>query len=211
MKTTPHNETGSGLWSLITTLGRYQFTTLKEFRQNNFLGLFLYRIWVISGTGKKKEKNIMNGIVKAICISSVAGGLMQEVFEVEAIAGQGLKGDRYTTGEGSFNKDRQGHRQVTLMNAIFFKGSGFEFADSRRNIFVEGVELMWLIGREFRIGTTLFRGLKYCDPCNRPSKISGKSTSFKEAFFDRGGIVAEILEGGVIKVGDTVIPPPKGY
>src|SRR3989344_7631165 len=153
----------------------------------------------------------MKGIVKAICIGSVAGGPMQEVSSAEAVAGQGLKGDRYATGEGSFNKGRQGNRQVTLMNAIFFDGSGFEFKDSRRNIFVQGVELMWLIGREFQVGTARFRGVKYCDPCTRPSKLSGKQKSFKEAFFDRGGLIAEVIEGGVIKTGDSVIPPPKGY
>jgi MOSC domain-containing protein YiiM len=130
---------------------------------------------------------------------------------VEAIVGQGLKGDRYSTGEGSFNKGKQGKRQVTLMNSIFFAESGFEFKDSRRNLFVEGVELMWLIGREFQIGTARFRGVKYCDPCTRPSKLAGKSTSFKEAFFDRGGLLAEVLEDGIIKVGDPLILPPKEY
>ena len=153
----------------------------------------------------------MNGTVVSLCIGPVAGGSMQLVEEVEAIAGQGLKGDRYATGEGSFNKGKQGNRQVTLMNAIFFDGSGFEFKDSRRNIFVQGVELMWLIGREFQIGTAHFRGVKYCDPCIRPSKLSGKQKSFKETFFDRGGLIAEVIESGVIKTGDPVIPPPKGY
>ncbi len=153
----------------------------------------------------------MNGIVKAIYICPIAGEPMHEVKEVEAIAGQGLKGDRYSTGEGSFNKGKQGIRQVTLMNTIFFDGSGFGFQNSRRNIFIEDVELMWLIGREFQIGTAKFRGVKYCDPCNRPSKLSGKTKSFKETFFDRGGLIAEIIEGGLIRVGDLVIPPSKGY
>lgn len=97
------------------------------------------------------------------------------------------------------------------MNSIFFEGSDFEFKDSRRNLFIEGVELMWLIGREFQIGTARFRGVKYCDPCTRPSKLSGKKKSFKETFFDRGGLIAEVIEGGIIKTGDPVIPPPKGY
>lgn len=153
----------------------------------------------------------MKGVVKAICICPVAGEAMQEVSEVEAIASQGLVGDRYATGEGSFNRDQQGSRQVTFMNAIFFEGSGFEFKDSRRNIFVEGVELMWLIGREFQVGSARFRGVKYCDPCRRPSKLSGNSRSFQEVFFDRGGVIAEVLETGAIKVDDAVIPPPKGY
>lgn len=154
----------------------------------------------------------MNGTLKAICICPVAGAPMQEIREVEVLAGQGLKGDRYASGEGSFNKGNLGKRQVTLMNAIFFEGSGFEFMDSRRNLLVEGIELMWHIDREFGIGTTVvFRGVKYCDPCQRPSKLSGKERSFKEAFFDRGGIIAEVIRGGIIRVGDPIIPAPKGY
>lgn len=136
---------------------------------------------------------------------------MRQITEVEAVAGQGLRGDRYATGDGSYNKGKQGNRQVTLINGIFFAGTGFDYVDSRRNIVTVGVELMWLINQEFQIGTARFRGVKYCDPCLRPSRLSGKETSFKEAFFDRGGLVAEVIESGVIKTGDPVVPPPKGY
>lgn len=153
----------------------------------------------------------MNGTIKAICIGPVAGGPMQNVSEVEAIAGRGLKGDRYEAGEGSFNKGKPGTRQVTLMNITFFEGSGFTFIDSRRNILVENVELMYLINREFEIGEAFFRGLKYCAPCERPSKLIGNTRSFKLAFHDRGGLIAEIIGGGIIRVGDLVIPPAKSY
>lgn len=152
-----------------------------------------------------------NGSVLSICVAPSAGAPMQSVEEVEAIAGAGLEGDRYAKGEGSFNKDKAGNRQVTLINGIFFPGSGFEYVDARRNIVTDDVELMWLIGREFRIGKAKFRGIKYCDPCGRPSRLARKEQSFKKAFFDRGGIVAEVLEGGLIKVGDNIIPPPKKY
>lgn len=153
----------------------------------------------------------MNGIVKAIFISPAAGAPMQEITEVKALAGRGLQGDRYATGEGSFNKGRQGARQVTLMNSIFFEGSGFKFKDSRRNIFVEGVELMWLFEREFQIGTARFRGVKYCPPCDRPSKLSRNQKSFKRTFFDRGGLIAEVINYGFIKVGDLWISPQEDY
>ena len=136
---------------------------------------------------------------------------MQEVPEVLAIAGQGLEGDRYSTGEGSFNRGNKGNRQVTFMNAIFFEKSGFEFKESRRNIFVENVELMWLIGREFQVGAARFRGVKYCDPCQRPSKLSNKTESFRDSFIDRGGLLAEVIETGMIKIDDAVISPSKGY
>lgn len=153
----------------------------------------------------------MNGTVASICISPTAGEAMQYVDNVRAIAGAGLEGDRYAAGEGSFNKGRKGRRQVTLINNIFFAGSGFTHVESRRNIAVKGVELMWLIGRDFQIGEAIFRGVTYCDPCLRPSKLARKNESFQRAFFDCGGLVAEVIQDGLVKVKDAVIPPPKGY
>lgn len=152
-----------------------------------------------------------NGTVVAICISPAAGGAMQQVESVEALAGAGLKGDRYCTGEGSFNKGQVGRRQVTLINARFFPNSGFDYLETRRNIVTDGVELMWLIGRDFYIGAAKLRGVKYCDPCKRPNKLSGNLKVFQEVFFDCGGLVAEVVEGGLIQVNDQVVPPAKGY
>lgn len=152
-----------------------------------------------------------NGQVVSICIGESAGAKMIEVGEVQAESGNGLVGDRYHDGNGSFNKGSPGKRQVTFMNAMFFEGTGFAFADSRRNIFTTDVELMDLIGKEFQVGEAIFLGVKYCDPCTRPNKLAGIDRSFREAFFDRGGLVAEIVQGGVIRVGDSVIPPKKSY
>lgn len=155
----------------------------------------------------------MNGKVVAIYITSDAGEPMQQVKEVEAIAGAGLKGDRYATGDGSFNKGLPGQRQVTFINGIFFEGSGFEYTDSRRNIVTMDVELMRLINKEFNVGTAKFRGVKYCKPCTRPNEL-GKdklrnAKPFNEVFFDRGGIIADVIEDGVINEGDPVISPVK--
>lgn len=152
-----------------------------------------------------------SGVVVAICIGPAAGEPMLQVDAVKAIAGAGLQGDRYASGEGSFNKGRQGSRQVTLINGLFFESSGFEYIDSRRNLVTKGVELMWLIGREFKVGGARMRGIKYSDPCRWPSKLAGKSISFEKVFHDRGGIVAEVIQDGLIRVGDLVVPPPKDY
>jgi hypothetical protein len=157
---------------------------------------------------------MLNGNVVAIYVSPIAGGKMEEVETVEAIAGAGLAGDRYSTGEGSFNRKRPGRRQVTLINSIFFHSSGFEYIESRRNIVTQGVELMWLIGREFQIGKAHFRGQTYCDPCLRPSYLSSKTQKFLEAFSDRGGLVAEIIDSGVIKKADLIslkVLPAEAY
>ncbi len=153
----------------------------------------------------------VKGTVAGIFIAAEAGQPMQAIDSVRAVAGHGLEGDRYCGGKGSFNKNRPGKRQVTLMNARFFAGSGFAPEESRRNIIVSGVELMALIGKEFYIGSVRLRGVKYCDPCERPTKLSGRKESFHEAFLDCGGLVAEVLTDGRIHVGDKVPPPKRGY
>jgi hypothetical protein len=152
-----------------------------------------------------------HGKVVALCICAKAGEPMIEVNEVVAEEGAGLVGDRYYGGNGSWNKGSPGKRQVTLMNAIFFKGTVFKYSDSRRNIFTEGVELMDLIGKEFTVGEVTLRGVKYCDPCNRPNQKAGIRASFRDAFFDRGGLIAEIVVSGTIRNGDNVKTSRKAY
>jgi hypothetical protein len=150
-----------------------------------------------------------NGYVGAICISPEAGAPMRRVDRVRAIAGQGLEGDRYFGGRGSWNKGKPGKRQVTLINAAFFHDTGILFEHTRRNLLVEGEELMRLIGEEFHIGGALMRGVKYCAPCHRPDVLVGrKGKGFLETFWDKGGLIAEVLKGGLISVGDPLIYPP---
>lgn len=151
------------------------------------------------------------GTVVAICISSQKGEPMLSVEQAMAVVGEGLDGDRYARGEGSWSRGQVGRRQVTLINAAFVQGSGFEYLETRRNIATLGVELMDLIGQEFSIGDAMMRGLKYCDPCLRPSMLSNKEIPFRDAFHDRGGLVAEVIRSGLIRVGSPVIPPTKPY
>lgn len=146
----------------------------------------------------------MAGVVSYIFICPVRGQPMQSVQSVRAITGLGLEGDRYSTGDGSWNRDRPGSRQVTLINLRSFNGTGFFPADSRRNIVVNGMELMPLIGKYFRLGGVLMLGVKYCEPCHRPDKLSGKD-GFQDQFCDRGGLLAEVVESGVVSVNDSVL------
>jgi len=151
------------------------------------------------------------GSVVAICMASRKGEPMVSVEEAMAVVGEGLSGDRYAGGKGSWSKGQVGRRQVTLINALFVQGSGFEYAETRRNIATLGVELMDLIGQEFCVGDAMMRGVKYCDPCLRPSVLSNKEIPFRDAFHDRGGLVAAVLRSGLIRVGSPVIPAKKHY
>jgi MOSC domain-containing protein YiiM len=151
------------------------------------------------------------GTVVAICVASRKGEPMASLQEAMAVAGQGLSGDRYARGQGSWSRGQVGRRQVTLINSLFVQGSGFEFGETRRNIATSGVELMDLIGQKFSVGDAMLRGVKYCDPCLRPSVLSSKDIPFRDAFHDRGGLVAEVLSSGLIRIGSPVIPPSKHY
>ena len=152
-----------------------------------------------------------NGTVLAIFIAKEKGAPMERVIDVIAIKGRGLKGDRYAETAGSWSKGREGARQVTLINATFFPGSGFVYEDSRRNIVVDGVELMSFIGKEFQVGGATLKGVKYCDPCDRPSSLIGHELNFEVAFRDRGGLIAEVIKEGAISENCAVIPPPRNF
>ena len=152
-----------------------------------------------------------NGYVCGIFICPSAGDAMIQVESVMAIAGHGLEGDRYCNAAGSWNKGVPGKRQVTLMNGAHFGCCGFDYGDSRRNIITGGVELMRCIDKDFLIDGVRLRGVKYCEPCPRPSKLAHIDLNFEDVFHDQGGLIAEILVGGLIKEGSIIVPPPKKY
>ncbi len=147
-----------------------------------------------------------SGSVVAICISPAVGAPMQEVREIEAIAGFGLFGDRYALGGGSFSKKDPAKRHLTLINNCFIAGSEYTFPQTRRNIAVTDIELMDQIGHRFKIDEVILEGVEYCSPCDRPAKLCGCGLDFRIAFHDCAGIRARIIKGGIIRVGSLVIP-----
>lgn len=127
--------------------------------------------------------------------------LMKEVAEVFATAGKGLSGDRYGSGSGK--------RGLTLIQAehlpVIAALSGHErVAPSllRRNLVVSCIPLIALKGRRFRIGDVLLEGTEPCDPCSRMEAALGPGGY--NAMRGHGGLCARIVEGGVIRVGDTL-------
>jgi MOSC domain-containing protein YiiM len=119
---------------------------------------------------------------------------------VDAIAGQGLAGDRYA---------HDGNRQVTLIQAEHLPAvaalAGRDVVDPawlRRNIAVAGVNLLALKGRRFRIGGAVFEATGPCDPCSRMEEALGPGGL--NAMRGHGGITARVVESGAIRVGDAV-------
>ncbi len=126
---------------------------------------------------------------------------MREVETAVATAGAGLAGDRYASASGK--------RGITLLQAehlpVIAALSGhaaIEPARLRRNLLVEGIPLIALKGRRFRIGDVICEGVGAADPCSRMEAALGPGGY--NAMRGHGGLCARVLEGGEIRVGDTV-------
>ena len=81
-------------------------------------------------------------------------------------------------------------------------GLPFTAATARRNLVTEGVDLNALVGREFRIGAVMLRGIRLCEPCAYLAKISFPETL--RGLVHKGGLRAQIVSAGTIRVGDPV-------
>jgi MOSC domain-containing protein YiiM len=119
-----------------------------------------------------------------------------------AVPGQGLEGDRYASRNG-------GKRQVTLIQAEHLAAIasylGVERIDPallRRNIVTQGINLLALKGKRFRIGAAVFAYSGECHPCSRMEEHLG--TGGYNAVRGHGGITAQVLEGGEIHTGDAI-------
>jgi len=148
----------------------------------------------------------MRGSVEAIFLAGERGAPRAQVDHVRAVAATGLEGDRYF-GHRRGGGKRDPERQVTLIeaeavDAVRATGAAFEPGDARRNVVTRGVRLNELVGRTFRVGEALLRGLERCDPCSRLTRLTYRGV--ERDLRDRGGLRAEILEGGAIRVGDVV-------
>jgi len=135
---------------------------------------------------------------------------MVAVDEVRAVAGKGLQGDRYLNQTGKFS-DRPGPaRQLTLIELESLEALQRENAttlsplESRRNIVTRGVPLNHLVDRRFRLGEVVARGIRLCEPCEYLEEITQKKVI--SGLMHRGGLRAEILEGGTVRIGDPIRP-----
>ena len=148
-----------------------------------------------------------NGTVESIHIASTAEGPPQSVPQAEAVPGAGLEGDRYALKLGTFYKPAPDD-ELTLIEAEAIEALRRDYrvelaaGEARRNIVTRNVPLNHLVGREFAIGEVRIRGIRLCEPCDHLQKVTGKSVI--KGLLHRGGLRAQILTLGTIRVGDVV-------
>lgn len=152
----------------------------------------------------------VHGVVEAIAVAASATAQMRLVDIVRAHADRGLDGDRYAEKAGTFSSHRPGARgyDLTLVEAevldalVLPDGSGLTHLASRRNVLTRGIDLNSLVGERFFVGDVECLGQRLCEPCAHLERLS--SPGALKALIHRGGLRADIVGDGTIRVGATV-------
>ncbi len=154
-----------------------------------------------------------NGWVEAIFIAAQAGAQMRPLEEVRAIAAHGLDGDRYAAGKGTFSVTGGRGNDLTLiagevLDALELPdGRPLTGAEARRNIVTRGLDLNALVGRGFRVGELELIGRRRCEPCAHLQRLTRPGVL--RELVHRGGLRADLLTSGTIRVGDAITPVGK--
>ena len=146
-----------------------------------------------------------DGTVEAIVVAADAEAPVRRVEAAQAIEGQGLEGDRYAAGTGTFGSGRPGSA-LTLVDAGVLDELERERGrpvDHRRNVVVRGTDLNALVGRRFRLGVVVCEGRRLCEPCAHLERLNDGGVL--RPLVHRGGLRADIVTGGELRVGDALV------
>ena len=146
--------------------------------------------------------------IKSIFIAESSESPMESISTAELIAGQGVVGDRYFKGCGTFSKKLAGLPDVelTLIESeeidSFNSQFNYQFGhgEFRRNIVTADIRLNELEGKEFTVGNVRLKGIRLCEPCAHLANIL--TQDIIPELVHRTGLRAQILAGGTINVGD---------
>ena len=152
------------------------------------------------------------GIVVALLVAPSAQAPLTRVTEAQAIAGRGLAGDRYADGAGTFSGSGRGYEltliEVEVLDALVTAGVEIAWEDARRNVVTRDIRLNTLVGRRFRIGDVECIGRRLAEPCAHLQRFTAPGVL--AGLVHRGGLRADVVGDGAIRVDDPVAPIPTG-
>ena len=153
-------------------------------------------------------KQLTVGSVVSIHVAPGRGTPTTSIAQVRAVPGKGLVGDRhFGRSKGDPDAPRP-DREITLVEVETVEalardyGVRLEPGDARRNVVTRGVALNHLMERRFTVGEVTLFGLRLCEPCAHLADLTHENVL--RGLVHRGGLRAQILTEGVIRVGDEV-------
>jgi hypothetical protein len=142
-----------------------------------------------------------SGSVAGLLVASNAEDPLVRLDKAVALAGRGLQGDRYATGQGTFSGPGRGY-QLTLIEAEALDEVGLSWEEARRNIVTRGVDLNALVGLRFFVGSVECVGRRLAEPCAHLERLT--RPGLMRPLVHRAGLRADILLDGTIGLGDSV-------
>lgn len=148
------------------------------------------------------------GKIIAIYIRPQVGKPTQMLPQVHAVPGRGLDGDHYYLNIGNPDRKTDASREVTLVEVESIESVRRDYkipldlGETRRNLITQNVPLNHLVGKTFRVGEVTLRGIRLCEPCSHLEQLTQKAVL--PAFVHRGGLRAQILTEGNLRVGDNI-------
>ncbi len=148
----------------------------------------------------------VSGRIAAIIVRGSPREPARRVPQTMALAGIGLADDRL----GRRGEAELSTRQVTLIQAehlaVIAALARVDAVDPlvlRRNLVVEGINLLALKNARLRVGQALLEIVGPCQPCSRMEEAIGPGGY--AAMRGHGGMTARVIEAGLVREGDAVL------
>lgn len=148
-----------------------------------------------------------SGQIIAIFVAPTKHARQLAADAVQLKTAKGIVGDRFF----GFRQKHRG-RNITLIEAETLDnfnrnyGQTISLDATRRNLLTRGIRLNPLVGKIFYVGDVLCKGVELCEPCGILARHIANATlthaEIIKAFTHRGGLRAEVLSDGVVRLGD---------
>jgi MOSC domain-containing protein YiiM len=146
----------------------------------------------------------VNGRIEAIFLAREESAPVFPVETARVVAGKGIEGDRNFYADGA-----EAGRALTLIAQEALDAMAAETGiklgpgESRRQVHTRGIDLNALVGRRFSVGAIECVGVELCEPCRHLESLTQPGVI--KGLTHRGGLNADVLAGGEIRVGDEVV------
>jgi MOSC domain-containing protein YiiM len=120
-------------------------------------------------------------------------GQSRPLDRARAVEGHGLEGCAHA---------QPPWREVLFVSKEHLDAVGVEPGAIRENVTVDGSDVQaWPVGQRVRAGGAVFEVTMVCDPCHRMDELR---PGLRAELEGRRGMLARVVEGGEIALGDTI-------
>lgn len=146
------------------------------------------------------------GVIAGIGRHAYAKAPMEVIEQADITEAGGIAGDF----RGARKRRSSGKRQVTLIEradwdaAMAEVGHNLPWWSRRCNLLVDGLDLPQAVGARLLLGTdVVLEVTRFTDPCERMEALAPGLLAALMVDW-RGGVCSRVLQGGSIRVGDTI-------